>query len=131
QARVFLERLLPLAPDVPVQVAHLAGTGPGYDDPPADSALALLAEAVERRDPRTARLWFDVTTVADTALSPAAAALVARRIRQVGVQRVLYGSDAPRGGNLPPRGGWAAFRRIPLTDEKFATIAGNLAPSLR
>jgi predicted TIM-barrel fold metal-dependent hydrolase len=45
QARVFLEHLLPLAPDIPVQVAHLAGSGPGYDDPPADRAMAVLAEA--------------------------------------------------------------------------------------
>ena len=34
QARAFLELLLPAAPDVEVQVAHMAGTGPGYDDPP-------------------------------------------------------------------------------------------------
>ena len=46
QARIFLEQLLPLAADVPVQIAHLAGTGPGYDDPPADSAMAVLADAV-------------------------------------------------------------------------------------
>jgi predicted TIM-barrel fold metal-dependent hydrolase len=53
QARVFLEQLLPLVPNVPVQVAHLAGTGPGYDDPPSDSAMAVLAETMERHDPRT------------------------------------------------------------------------------
>ena len=33
QARVFLEQLLPLARNIDVQVAHLAGTGPGYNDP--------------------------------------------------------------------------------------------------
>src|SRR5439155_26511854 len=79
QARVFLEQLLPLVPDVPVQIAHLAGTGPGYADPPADSAMAVLAEAVERGDPRTRQLWFDVATIADLNISPANAALVARR----------------------------------------------------
>src|SRR6185503_3587678 len=31
QARVFLQELLPAAPDVPVQIAHLAGAG-NYDD---------------------------------------------------------------------------------------------------
>jgi predicted TIM-barrel fold metal-dependent hydrolase len=130
QARVFLEHLLPLAPDVPVQVAHLAGSGPGYDDPPADRAMAALAEAVQQADPRTRKLWFDVTTVADLNISPANAALVARRIRQVGVDRVLYGSDAPVGENLRPREGWAAFRRLPLTEDEFARIAGNVAPYL-
>jgi predicted TIM-barrel fold metal-dependent hydrolase len=130
QARVFLEQLLPLVPDVAVQVAHLSGTGPGYDDPPADSAMAVLAEAVERGDPRTLRLWFDVTTVVEQDIPPDEAALVVRRIRQVGVERVLYGSDAALGDNLRPRESWAAFRRIPLTEAEFARIAGNVAPYL-
>jgi uncharacterized protein len=131
QARAFLEQLLPAAPDIPVQVAHLAGTGPGYDDPPADSVMAVLAEAVERRDPRTRRLWLDVTTVVDRNISPANAALVAKRIRQVGVHRVLYGSDAAFGDNLRPREGWAIFRRLPLTEPEFERIARNEAPYFR
>lgn len=130
QARVFLEQLLPLAPDIPVQIAHLAGTGPGYDDPPADDAMAVFAGAVEQGDPRTSQLWFDVATVVDLNISPAHAALVARRIRQVGVERILYGSDAATGDNLRPHEGWAAFRRIPLTKAELARIAGNVAPYL-
>jgi uncharacterized protein len=131
QARIFLGQLLPAAPDVPVQIAHLAGTGPGYDDPPADSAMAVLATAVAKNDPHTRRLWFDVTTVVDTGITRATAAIVVRRIRQVGVQRILYGSDAALGDNLRPREAWAAFRRLPLTGEEFATIATNVAPYLR
>ena len=131
QAKVFLEALLPLAPDVPVQVAHLAGTGPGYDDPPSDSAVALLAEAVDRGDPRTRRLWFDIAGVADTGISRANAALLTRRIRQVGVERILYGSDAAAGENLRPRESWASFRSLPLTDDEIARIADNLAPYFR
>jgi predicted TIM-barrel fold metal-dependent hydrolase len=130
QAHVFLEQLLPLVPDIPVQVAHLAGSGPGYDDPPAHSAMAVLAEAVEQADPRTSRLWFDVATVVDLDISPATAALVARRIRQAGVERIVYGSDAAAGDNLRPREGWAAFRRLSLTEDEFARIASNLAPYL-
>lgn len=129
QAHQFLD-LLSLAPDVTVQVAHLAGTGPGYDDPPADAAMAALAEAVETRDPRTRQLWFDVTTVADLNISTANAAPVAKRIRQVGVERSLYGSDAAVGDNLRPREAWAAFRRLPLTEDEFDTIARNVAPYL-
>jgi hypothetical protein len=131
QARAFLEQLLPVASDIPIQVAHLAGTGPGYDDPPADSAMAVLAEAVEKGDPRTRRLWFEVTTVADRNISPAQAALVTKRIRQIGVERILYGSDAAVGDNLRPREGWAAFRRLPLSEREFATIASNVTPYLR
>jgi predicted TIM-barrel fold metal-dependent hydrolase len=131
QAQIFLEQLLPAAADIPVQVAHLAGTGPGYDDPPADSAMAVLAAAVEKHDLRTRRLWFDVTTVVDDAITPVTAALVVRRIRQVGVGRILYGSDAALGNNLRPKEGWAAFRRLPLTKAELGTIAGNVAPYLR
>jgi len=126
QAQIFLDQLLPEAPDVVVQVAHLAGTGPGYQDPPADSAMAVLAAAVQRGDPRTKNLWFDVATAVDTSTTPAQAAVVAQRIRQVGVGRVLYGSDAIIAGK--PRQWWAAFRRIPLTEAEFARIAHNLAP---
>ncbi len=131
QARVFLEQLLPLVPDIDVQVAHLAGSGPGYDDPRADEAMAVLADAVKRHDPRTRRLWFDVASCVDLNISPANAALVAKRIRQVGTKRVLYGSDAAYGPNLRPREGWAAFRRLPLTEAEFNQIARNLAPYLR
>lgn len=128
QARVFLDQPLPLAANIDVQVAHLAGTGPGYDDPPSDAAMAVLAEAVERHDPRTRRLWFDVATCVDLNISPANPALVARRIRQVEVKRILYGSDAAAGANLRPRESWAAFRRLPLAESEFDQIAKNVAP---
>jgi uncharacterized protein len=128
QARVFLEQLLPYAPDIPVQIAHLASSGPGYDDPPAHQVMAVLAAAVEQGDPRTQRLWFDVATCVDASISPALADLVVRLIRQVGVERILYGSDAAVGDNLRPREGWAAFRRLPLTDEEFSQIASQKAP---
>lgn len=131
QARVFLEQLLPLASKIPVQVAHLAGTGPGYDDPPADEAMAVLAEAVERRDSRTRNLWFDVASSVDLNITPANAALVSKRIRQVGVKRILYGTDAAVGDNLRPRESWAAFRKLPLTESEFKQIAKNVAPYLR
>ncbi len=131
QARVFLEELLPLVPDVPVQVAHLAGTGPGYEDPPADSALAFLAEAVASGDPRTRRLFFDVAGVVDTGISDVNAATVVRRIRRVGLDRIVFGADAPIFENLRPRESWAAFRRLPLTEDEFRRIAGNVVPYFR
>lgn len=131
QARLFLDFLMPLVPDVPVQIAHLAGAGPGYNDPKADAVMAALGAAVEAGDPRTRNLWFDVTSVADKALTPANAAKIVKRIRQVGVGRVLYGTDAATGDNLRPAESWAAFRALPLTDEEFATIAANVAPYMR
>lgn len=130
QARVFLEELLPLVPDIPVQVAHLAGSGPSYPDPPSEIAMTVLAEAVEQGDPRTRSLWFDVASVVDFHIPEANAALVAQQIRQVGVKRILYGSDAASGDNLRPREGWEAFRRLPLLEDEFAQIARNVASHL-
>jgi hypothetical protein len=48
---MFLEELLPEAPNVVVQIARLADGG-GYDDPAVDKALSVFAEAIERKDPR-------------------------------------------------------------------------------
>ena len=131
QVRVFLERVMPMAPDVPVQIAHFAGSGPGFDDAPAQQAMAEFAAAVQRREPAARRLWFDVASIVDADLAPATAELLAGFIRQVGADRVLFGSDAAVGTNLRPREAWAAFRRLPLTREELATIAGNVAPYLR
>jgi len=130
EARVFLNEFLPAAPDIAVQIAHLAGAG-GYSDPLVDQALAVFVEAIATRDPRAKRLYFDVTTVVDLDISVEQAKLVATRIRQLGVERILYGSDAASGGNLPPRQGWAAFRQLPLSEAEFTTIANNIAPYMR
>ena len=132
EGRIFLNELLPAAPDVPVQIAHLCGSA-GYRDRDStvDAAMEVFADAIEKHDPRTRRLWFDVTTVVDSSTTSEEAALIVHRIRQVGVGRVLYGSDAHARGNLAPREGWAMFRRLPLTDAEFRTIANNVAPFMR
>jgi predicted TIM-barrel fold metal-dependent hydrolase len=128
QARIFIEQLLPAAPDVAVQVAHFAGSGPGYEDPPAREAMAVFASTMAAHDPRTRNLWFDVASIVDRDISPALARLVAETIRQVGTGRVLYGTDSAQGGNLRPRESWAAFRKLPLTQDEFAQIADNVPP---
>jgi predicted TIM-barrel fold metal-dependent hydrolase len=123
--------LLPAAPDVTVQVAHFAGTGPGYEDPPAREAMAVFAAAMAQHDPRTRNLWFDVASIADRDIKPGLAKLVAETIRQVGTGRVLYGTDSAQGANLRPREAWEAFRRLPLTEAEFAQIAANAPPYFR
>jgi predicted TIM-barrel fold metal-dependent hydrolase len=130
QARAFLE-LLAAAPNVPVQVAHLASAGPGYQDPPAHEVMAVLARAREEGDPRARNLWFDVASIVDVNISAENAALVVRLLRQVGLERVLYGTDAAAGDNLRPAASWAAFRKLPLTPAELARIAQNVAPYLQ
>jgi predicted TIM-barrel fold metal-dependent hydrolase len=126
-AEIFLNQLLPAAPDVPVQIAHMAGGGPGWTDP----ALAVYADAIAAGDPRTRNLYFDVATVADGQTGEDEK-LLASRIRQIGLRRILYGSDAAFGGRSTPRQEWGTFRgMVPLTDEEFRIIAGNVAPYMR
>jgi len=130
QAHIFLNDILPAAPDTPVQIAHLAGAG-SYDETSVDEALSVFVDAIAKSDPRMARVYFDVSGVAGYGEWEKKAELIAKRIRQLGPKRVLFGSDGFGGGNLAPRDAWAAFRRLPLTEDEFAVIAANIAPYMR
>ena len=123
-ARLFLERVVPVAPDIEIVVAHLGVTGPGYG-PQGDEVMAAFGEAAERHERGMRNLYFDVATNVTAETSAEEAALVARRLRQVGVRRVLYGSDlGPPGGSV--RAGWEIFRtKVPLSRGEIAAIAGN------
>lgn len=125
-AEKFLD-LLSAARDVPVQVAHLWG-GEGF----SDAALATYASAVSNGDARTKNLYFDVADIVRfIPRSGAARRMAVRRIRAIGPDRILWGSDmAPPGP--PAQQAWAAFRTtLPLTENEMQTIASNLAPYLR
>jgi predicted TIM-barrel fold metal-dependent hydrolase len=128
EALIFLDQLLPAAPDVTVQIAHMGGSG-GVDPEIFGGGLEVFVDAIEQRDPRMKNVWFDVTVVAQ-ARSAERFALAAQRIRQIGIERIVYGSDAPTPNNVP-RLAWAEFRKLPLTDAEFRTIEKNVAPYLR
>lgn len=130
QARAFLE-LLASAPDVPVQIAHLASAGPGFVDPPAYSVIEVLADAVAKKDIRTKNLWFDVASNAYPTNPPEASDLLVKLIRRIGIKRILFGSDAAAGSNLQPREAWEAFCQLKLSDKEIKIIAKNVAPYLR
>jgi predicted TIM-barrel fold metal-dependent hydrolase len=132
QAEVFLKELLPAAPDVTVQIAHLWG---GNEFTPA--ALGVFADAVAAEDPRTKNLYFDLTEVeaaAAVSSNPSETMqTIAQRIRQIGLRRILYGSDAAATADAPPTSlRWARLRhKLPLTNEELKVIAGNVAPYMR
>jgi predicted TIM-barrel fold metal-dependent hydrolase len=127
-ARAFLT-LLEAAPDVPVQIAHLAGSG-GYDEAGVDDAVGVFVDAIAAKDPRVARLWFDVSGIALIGKWPAPAGRVAERIRQIGIDRVVWGADGAAGGTTP-EAAWKAFSETPLTPAEVETIRTNVAPYLR
>jgi predicted TIM-barrel fold metal-dependent hydrolase len=127
QARTFLDELLSAAPDVPVQLAHLTGGGT-YDEASTDEVLAVFIKAIERHDSRMAHVYFDISGIAGFGKWAGKVDQIAARIRQIGVQRILYGSDSARGGGLSPRDAWASFLKLPLSDAEARVIARNVAP---
>ena len=56
--------------------------------------------------------------------------LLVRRMRQIGFDRLLYGSDGAVPGH-GPREYWASLRMLPLTPDERCTLATNVAPYLR
>jgi predicted TIM-barrel fold metal-dependent hydrolase len=127
QAGIFLKQLVPAAPDVQVVVAHLWG-GAGY----SDDALAVLAEAANRNSD-VANLRFELAQAAEIADgNDEMTSLIARRMRQIGLRRIYYGTDgiAKKGSNsIGPAGSWATtLDQLPLTPDEFRMLAENVAP---
>jgi predicted TIM-barrel fold metal-dependent hydrolase len=127
QAQIIVDSLLPAVPDVVLQIAHLWG-GAQVSEP----ALEVFAEAAGTEAGRN--LWFDLTEVEPNAgHSEELMARLADRIRQIGTDRVVYGSDMHASESSPPPAvAWPRLRReLPLSDEEWADIADNVAPYLR
>jgi predicted TIM-barrel fold metal-dependent hydrolase len=129
-ARAFLNDVLPSAPDVIVQIARLAGAG-SYDEPSVDEALGMFVDAIAAKDPRMKNVYFEVSGVAGVGEWRGKSDRIATRIRQLGISRILYGSDSAVGPGRKPAEAWASFRELPLTDAEFRVIAANVAPYLR
>jgi predicted TIM-barrel fold metal-dependent hydrolase len=126
-ARIFLQDLIAAAPDVPITIAHLWGGELFSED-----ALAIYADAVSAGDPRTRNLYFDIAEVAlAISRTPAAAPKVVARMRQIGLHRILYGSDGPVSESATPLESWKRALTLPLSAEEFRVIANNVAPYLR
>jgi uncharacterized protein len=123
--RVQLERI----PDIPVQIAHLSGAG-GYDDPSVDEAVGVFADAIARNDVRMRHVYFDASGLAGLGKWQSKAPQIALRLRQIGMERLLYGSDGTA-DFLRPRDAWAAFRMLPLLPGEFRAISANVAPYMR
>jgi predicted TIM-barrel fold metal-dependent hydrolase len=128
EAMIFLNQLLPAAPDVVVQVAHLASAGSPQDEG-AQQALEVFVDAVAHDDPRTRNLYFDVTTLGEPP-APENAQRWAVAIRRMPT-RVLFGSDATTAA-ATPGAAWTAMRKLlPLTGDEFRRIANNTPPYMR
>jgi predicted TIM-barrel fold metal-dependent hydrolase len=125
-SRIFMREILSVAQDIPIQIAHMAGAGTYVHD----DALQVFADAVARRDRRTRNLYFDLTGAVEDKTPADKIEQLALRIRQIGVERVVFGSDMSPNPDL--KTSWATFRnRISLTDAEIRAIADNEASYMR
>ena len=124
EARIFLSRVLPEAGDTAVQIAHLAGSG-GFDDPGTLEALDVFLTAIRHNEARVKHLYFDISGVAGLGDWDSKRDLIAGMIRQIEVQRVLFGSDGAWTG-FTPRKALDAYRQLPLTWSEFQSINQNV-----
>lgn len=130
QARIFLNDIMAGAPDVTVTVNHLWGGGL-YGRGPAN-ALAVFADAVQRGDPKTRHLTFDLAQASMMVRKHEERAQLVERMRQIGFNRLLYGSDGSQWNGVPPKQHWEEFRDcMPLTRAELDSVATNVAPHLR
>ena len=122
-ATAFLNQLLPVVPDVPVQIAHM--TGDSFFGAQPQAGFAVFADAIVAGDPRTRRLYFDASVGRDQ--SPENLQLVVGAMRRVGLDRILFCSDRHAPNNLPPAGAWKVWRdNLRLSESEFRDIADNV-----
>lgn len=130
-ARTFIGEVLPMAPDVIVQIAHMGGSGPRLD-PGTKDAMVVLADAASRGEAAMKNVYFDVTTNIHPESPGGDVKFMTARMRRIGMRRLLYGSDAATGGNPVAAEYWCALRKKSgLTASELDTIANNVAPYVR
>ena len=136
--QLYIDHLLPEAPDVPIQIAHM-GSG--------TANLKAFADAIAAGKPGTKNLWFDWTQALPIEdlwmhgrpggriggpVAPGERDQMAALMRAVGLGRILYGTDMPLPWNPSPREWWRkTVLTLPLTDEEIRDIADNRPPYVR
>jgi predicted TIM-barrel fold metal-dependent hydrolase len=132
----IIDQLLPEAPDVPIQIAHMAS---GWQN------ANKFADAIAAGKPGTRNLYFDWTQalgieghwkhgspLAVPNSTPEARANAANTMRRLGLGRILYGTDMPLSWNPSPREWWRkTILTLPLSDSEIRDIADNVPPYIR
>ena len=118
---IFLNQILPIAPDIDIQLAHLAGSG--AFDPINEAAFTVFADSISSGDNRTKNLYFDFS---GGNIEKGAADRLVIAMRKVGLKRFLFGSDRAGTNGPPPDVARKNFLQLPLTENEFKTIAANV-----
>jgi predicted TIM-barrel fold metal-dependent hydrolase len=94
--------------------------------------MVVLAEAAANSLPAMKNVYFDLATNVVPRSPDANAEFMTARIRQIGVSRILYGSDMAIGDNAPAAEAWRTARdRLGLTRRELETISKNVVPFLK
>ncbi len=136
--QLYIDHVFPEAPDVPIQIAHMASGLPN---------LKLFADAIAAGKPGTQNLWFDWTQALPIEdlwmhgrpgggiggpVTPGERAEMVALMRAVGMGRILYGTDMPLPWNPTARDWWRkTILTLPLTDDEIRDIADNKPPYIR
>lgn len=134
EVETFIEQVLSRAGDLPVQIAH--GGGYAGADPTTIAALGAFGDAIARGAPGTRNLLFDLSGVVvpddiARALGTDEAQLQAfvARMREIGLDRFVLGSDWPAIGN--PKAYYERVRaELPVTAAEWERLRRNRAPYL-
>jgi hypothetical protein len=86
----------------------------------ADQALAVFTAAIARHDPRCEKSVLRPGTGDRRGDGPVRKAVVAQRIRDIGVNRILYGTDGGDPTDPPPKTQVQALHALPLTRQRSA-----------
>jgi predicted TIM-barrel fold metal-dependent hydrolase len=127
-ARLIIDRLLPAASGVPVQIAHF-GSGGAYDSE-TFGVMDTFAKAVESGEPGLENLYFDLSGIIHPQLPGQVYELIVTFSRRLGLQRIVMGSDW-WGAESPVVYYAQARDKFPFTDEEWAYIVANRAPYMR
>lgn len=126
-AAAFIDKVLVPAPKVVVQIAHMGGWG-GYDEATDGAVKAFLDAFADGRLDRE-RIYFDLAAVPMPQTSEEQLQLLGERIRQIGPDRVLFGTDWDALGT--PAETMQALKKLDIVDAAtWQAIFANRAPWL-
>ncbi|MBD3275632.1 MAG: amidohydrolase family protein [Candidatus Marinimicrobia bacterium] len=140
-ARIFIGQVLAEVPDLTIQVAHMGGAGLYTTN--TDGVMMEFEQAVsEYPDVMDDDLVFDIAASArnpenalsrgDTARAEAlrlSNTMLAEEIKQIGVQRVVFGTDWV-GFSRAPADFTETVQSIPLSEQMIQKLFENRAPYL-
>lgn len=125
-ARLFIEQIAMHAPKVTIQLAHIAGWG-GYDAG-TDGAIQAFMDAIDNGTLDRSQVWFDIAAVVDTESPDDNADQLIARLREIGLDRVLFATDWDE---VDPKSHIAELKEyLSLSDDEWTQLMSNEAPYL-